>query len=178
MLSPELVVWKILTIRRGQSGQFNLYSSNITGLKNLVYFQWSRIWLIPSAQESGFQSPKKVWLSLVSVQESGWSPVYKNSCWDVIIVKRESILLRRIQSNVQYSWQWYSVTIHKKKKTATRLDPWEILWRYRCPPASPIKGFGTERARLGTIIDLSKNCRVFPQKEKKAAQNMKFWLKN
>ena len=35
----------------------------------------------------------------------------------------------------------------RKKKTATRLDPWEILWsRYWCPPASPINGCGTERA--------------------------------
>ena len=65
-----------------------------------------------------------------------------------------------------------------KKKTATRLDPWEILWRYRCSPASPIKGFGTKRARLGTFKEISKNCRFFPEKEKKPAQNMKFWLKN
>ena len=67
----------------------------------------------------------------------------------------------------------------RKKKTATRLDPWEILWsRYWCPPASPIKGFGTERARLGTFKEISKNCLIFTQKEKKPAQNLKFSMKN
>ena len=47
---------------------------------------------------------------------------------------------------------------NKKKKTATRLDPWEILRsRYWRPPASPIKGFGIESARLGTFKNYSRS---------------------
>ena len=71
-----------------------------------------------------------------------------------------------------------SLNEKKKIKTATRLDPWEILWRYRSPPASPIKGFCTERARLGTFKKISTNSRFFNQKEKKPAQNMKSCMKN
>ena len=56
--------------------------------------------------------------------------------------------------------------------------PGDFVKRFWCPPASPIKGFGTERARLGTFKEISENCRFFPQKEKKPAQNMKFCMKN
>ena len=57
-----------------------------------------------------------------------------------------------------------------RKKTATRLDPHEILWIcYWCHLVSAIKGFGTERARLG-ILKMSKNCRLFTQKEHIPAQ--------
>ena len=47
-----------------------------------------------------------------------------------------------------------------------------------CLPASPMKGFGTERARLDIFKEISKNCRFFTQKEKKPVQNLKFCMKN
>ena len=53
----------------------------------------------------------------------------------------------------------------------------DFVSRYWCPLASSIKGFGTERGRLGTFKEISKKCLFFTQKQKKPAQNMKFCMK-
>ena len=66
------------------------------------------------------------------------------------------------------------VTRHTSvRKTATRLDPWEIMWSpFLCSLA--MKGFGTERARLGTFKKISKILSVFTQKKKTSAKKQKF----
>ena len=50
--------------------------------------------------------------------------------------------------------------------------PWEILWsRYWCSSGSPIKGFGSERARLGSF---NQNFQNFTQNEHLPAQRFFF----
>ena len=50
----------------------------------------------------------------------------------------------------------------RSRTSDSGLDPRKVLWnRYWCAPASPIKGFCTERARLGTFQKISTNLSFF-----------------
>ena len=51
----------------------------------------------------------------------------------------------------------------KKKYGDARAPEGDFVSRYWCPPASPIGGFGTERARLDIFKIISKNCHFFTQ---------------